>query len=119
LSVPETKTIRAVCPHDCPDTCGMLVTVSKVGRRLCAAIRIILSPKVSLSKVLSLSGPGLSRGSFAMADEARGPKGKGQFTRITWDEAIDTIARRFQEIAASADGPQAILPIVTPARWGN
>jgi anaerobic selenocysteine-containing dehydrogenase len=39
-----------------------------------------------------------------------GPKGKGQFTRITWDEAIDTIAERFEQIAASADGSQAILP---------
>ncbi len=39
-----------------------------------------------------------------------GPKGKGQFTRITWHEAIDTIAERFEQIAASADGPQAILP---------
>jgi anaerobic selenocysteine-containing dehydrogenase len=39
-----------------------------------------------------------------------GPKGKGQFTRISWDEAIDTIAGRFAAIAASADGPQAILP---------
>ena len=39
-----------------------------------------------------------------------GPKGKGQFARISWDEAIDTIARRFADIAASPDGPQAILP---------
>jgi len=39
-----------------------------------------------------------------------GPKGKGQFVRISWDEAIDTIAGRFAEIAVSADGPQAILP---------
>jgi anaerobic selenocysteine-containing dehydrogenase len=39
-----------------------------------------------------------------------GPKGKGEFTRISWDEAIETISRRFQEIAESADGPQVILP---------
>jgi anaerobic selenocysteine-containing dehydrogenase len=39
-----------------------------------------------------------------------GPKGAGQFERISWDEAIETITRRFAEIAASADGPQAILP---------
>src|SRR5262245_51092804 len=39
-----------------------------------------------------------------------GPKGKGQFTRISWDEAIQTIVERFKEIAASPDGPQAILP---------
>jgi anaerobic selenocysteine-containing dehydrogenase len=39
-----------------------------------------------------------------------GPKGKGQFARITWDEAIDTIAQRFADIVASQEGPQAILP---------
>src|SRR5262249_35030342 len=39
-----------------------------------------------------------------------GPKGAGQFERIPWDEAIAIIARRFRTIAASADGPQAILP---------
>jgi anaerobic selenocysteine-containing dehydrogenase len=39
-----------------------------------------------------------------------GRKGEGKFERIGWDEAIRTIAARFEEIAASADGPQAILP---------
>ncbi len=32
------------------------------------------------------------------------------FERIGWDEALDTIARKFKDIAASAEGPQAILP---------
>ena len=39
-----------------------------------------------------------------------GAKGEGRFTRISWDEALDTIARRFREISASDDGPEAILP---------
>jgi anaerobic selenocysteine-containing dehydrogenase len=39
-----------------------------------------------------------------------GPKGAGRFARISWDEAVDTITRRFREIARSPDGPQAILP---------
>jgi len=39
-----------------------------------------------------------------------GPKGAGEFQRITWDEAIATITRHFKEIATSKDGPQAILP---------
>src|SRR5262249_56057920 len=39
-----------------------------------------------------------------------GKKGEGRFERISWDEAIDTIAGRFAEIARSADGPEAILP---------
>ncbi len=39
-----------------------------------------------------------------------GPKGRGQFEPISWDEALDEIAARLTEIARSADGPQAILP---------
>ncbi len=39
-----------------------------------------------------------------------GKKGEGRFERIGWDEALDTIATRFSDIADSADGPQAIVP---------
>ena len=39
-----------------------------------------------------------------------GPKGKGQFRPIGWDEALDRITARFRSVAASPDGPQAILP---------
>ena len=39
-----------------------------------------------------------------------GPKGRGQFERISWAEALDKIASRFREIAAGPHGPQAILP---------
>jgi anaerobic selenocysteine-containing dehydrogenase len=38
-----------------------------------------------------------------------GPKGSGQFQRISWNEAIAQIADRFRTIIAE-DGPQAILP---------
>src|SRR5947209_6455926 len=105
------KTIRAVCPHDCPDTCALVITV-KDGRATQlrgdadhAFTRGFLCQKVAryLDRVYHperLQCP-LRRS---------GPKGSGQFTRITWDEALSTIAKRFQEIAAGADGPQAILP---------
>src|SRR5947208_14836143 len=39
-----------------------------------------------------------------------GPKGGSKFAKISWDEAIAEIAAKFKEIAASPDGPQAILP---------
>ena len=39
-----------------------------------------------------------------------GPKGSGQFERITWDAALDEIASRFRSIADGPHGPQAILP---------
>jgi anaerobic selenocysteine-containing dehydrogenase len=107
----DTKTIRAVCPHDCPDTCGMVVTVrdgtavALRGDRDHPFTQGFLCQKVAryLDRVYHpdrLKWP-LKR---------TGPKGSGQFTRISWDEALDTIARRFAAVAASADGPQAILP---------
>ena len=39
-----------------------------------------------------------------------GAKGEGRFERISWDEAISEICERFRQVAASADGPEAILP---------
>ena len=39
-----------------------------------------------------------------------GRKGEGRFEPVSWDEALDEIARRLTSIARSADGPQAILP---------
>jgi anaerobic selenocysteine-containing dehydrogenase len=105
------KTIRGVCPHDCPDTCGWVVTVEDGkavklrGDRDHPFTEGFLCQKVSryLERVYHpdrLLYPKLRTG----------PKGSGQFRRISWEEAIDRIATRFKEIAASADGPQAILP---------
>jgi anaerobic selenocysteine-containing dehydrogenase len=40
-----------------------------------------------------------------------GPKGQGQFERVSWDEALTDIARRFKMIAARGpDAAQAIVP---------
>jgi anaerobic selenocysteine-containing dehydrogenase len=107
----KSKTVRAVCPHDCPDTCGMVVTVesgratSLRGDQDHSFTRGYLCQKVTryLERVYHperLKWPLLRSG----------PKGSGQFRRIGWDEAIERIANRFAEITASSDGPQAILP---------
>ncbi len=104
-------TVRAVCPHDCPDTCGMSITV-RDGRAVELRgdpdhpfTRGFLCGKVAhyLDRVYHPE-----RLQYPM--KRVGPKGQGRFTRISWDEALDTIARRFREIAESAEGPQAILP---------
>jgi anaerobic selenocysteine-containing dehydrogenase len=105
----DRKTIRGACPHDCPDTCSFFVTVEN-GRAvriegaedhpttdgfLCTKVNRYLERTYSPQRVL-----------YPM--KRAGEKGKGIFERISWDEALDTIAAKFKEIAA--DNPQAILP---------
>src|SRR5258708_26854337 len=100
-----------VCALDCPDTCSMLVTVQDGvavdlrGDPDHAFTRGFLCQKMArfLERVYSPD-----RLMFPMKRVGR--KGEGRFERITWDEALDTIAERFEAIARSADGPQAILP---------
>ena len=107
------KTIRAVCPHDCPDTCGMAVTVDKESGRaidlrgdkdhpftrgfLCQKVNHYLERVYHPERLL-----------YPM--RRIGPKGEGRFERISWDRALTEIAARLQAISRSAAGPQAILP---------
>jgi anaerobic selenocysteine-containing dehydrogenase len=103
--------VRAVCPHDCPDTCALVVTVQD-GRavELRGAADQPFTRGFLCQKVARYLERVYHPERLRYPMKRVGPKGAGQFTRITWDEAIDTIGRRFAAIAASADGPQAILP---------
>ena len=109
---PSTYTVvRGACPHDCPDTCALRVTVAE-GR----AIRVEGDPDhpttrgVLCTKVARYLERTYSDARLLHPLRRVGRKGEGRFERIGWDEALDTIAERFEAIAASADGPQAILP---------
>src|SRR5436190_3224831 len=105
------RIVRGACPHDCPDTCATLVTVEN-GRaiairgaddhpptqgKLCTKVSRYLDRTYSPDRVLHPM-------------RRVGRKGEGRFERISWDEALDTIASRFTAIAQSPEGPQAILP---------
>ncbi len=102
--------IRGACPHDCPDTCGVITEVED-GRAvafygnpdhpvtqgwLCAKVRPYLDHVYHPDR---LTQP-LRR---------VGPKGGGQWQPITWEEAIAEIADRWQEIIEQY-GAEAILP---------
>jgi anaerobic selenocysteine-containing dehydrogenase len=108
----ELTLVRAVCPHDCPDTCGLVVGVDAAGRAVQIRgdrdhpfTRGFLCQKVSnyLDRVYHPER-------LLYPLRRVGGKGQGRFERISWPEAIRTIAHRFQAIAASVHGPQAILP---------
>jgi anaerobic selenocysteine-containing dehydrogenase len=109
------KVVHAACPHDCPDACGVLITVED-GRAtriqgdsshpvtrgfLCAKVAKYLDRVYSPQRVL-----------YPMRRVA--PKGVNSprttdFERITWKQALEEIADRFNGITA-AFGSEAILP---------
>jgi anaerobic selenocysteine-containing dehydrogenase len=104
------KTIRAVCPHDCPDTCAMLVEVDDNGR----AVRVKGDPENPYThgglcvKVNHYERRTYHQNRLLYPMKRAGRKGEGKFERISWDEALDTIAGRLQAIAT--ENPQSILP---------
>jgi anaerobic selenocysteine-containing dehydrogenase len=106
------RTIRGACPHDCPDTCATLVTVDEAGR----AVRIAGDPAHPVTKGFLCAKVNRYLERTYHPDRLTtplrrvGPKGAGRFAPISWDEALDEIAARLNEIRHSADGPQAILP---------
>ena len=108
---PATGIVRGACPHDCPDTCAMLVTVEN-GR----AVRVAGDPAHPFTagflcaKVNRYIERTYHADRLTQPLRRLGPKGSGRFQPISWDEALDEVARRLGEIARSSDGAQAILP---------
>src|SRR5256885_10172949 len=109
----------SVCPHDCPSCCSLVVTVSD-GRLtsvtgnpdhpftqgvICGKVREYAERVHSPLRVLTP----LRR---------VGPKGRGEFARITWDDAIGEIARRWRAVIAEY-GAEALLPFSYPGSMGQ
>lgn len=102
--------IHGACPHDCPDTCGVITEVED-GR----AINFYADPEHPITEgwLCAKVRPYLER--VYHPDRLQyplrrvGPKGSGPWARITWEEAIAEIAGRWQEIIARY-GAAAILP---------
>ncbi len=114
------RIVHAVCSHDCPDSCAVLVTVDNEGRAiklqgdpshpvtqgfLCGKVAKYLDRVYSPQRILHP----LRR----KAGVPKGPLPKGRemesFERISWDEALNAIASRLQEISDEY-GPESILP---------
>jgi anaerobic selenocysteine-containing dehydrogenase len=107
----DSGTVRGACPHDCPDTCAMLVTVEQ-GR----AVRVAGDPEHPFTQGFLCTKVNRYVERTYHADRLLtplrriGPKGSGRFSPISWDEALDEISARLSTVAASPEGAQAILP---------
>jgi anaerobic selenocysteine-containing dehydrogenase len=107
--VESSHVVRAVCPHDCPDTCALHVTVH--GGRV---IRVAGDPDhpptqgVLCTKVSRYAERTYHPERVLTPLRRVGKKGEGRFEPVSWDLALDDIAARLKAIAAR--DPQAILP---------
>ncbi|MDB5952750.1 MAG: molybdopterin oxidoreductase [Massilia sp.] len=104
-----TKQVRATCPHDCPDTCALLITVEDgVATQVKGDPDHPTTAGVLCTKVARYAERTYHPERLLHPMRRVGKKGEGKFKRISWIEAIDEIAERIKAIAARA--PQAILP---------
>jgi anaerobic selenocysteine-containing dehydrogenase len=128
----QTRVVHAVCSHDCPDSCGVLVTVESQtdedGRISERAVKLqgdpshpvtrgFLCGKVAKYLDRVYSPERLLYPMRRRQGAAKGPAGyggvkdreAGAFERVSWDEALGLIAERLQAIAAEF-GPESVLP---------
>ncbi len=102
-------TVRAVCPHDCPDTCAIRVTVEDG-----VAVKVQGDPDhppthgALCTKVSRYPERTYHPERVLRPLKRVGPKGSGRFEPVAWDAALADIAARLKAIAAR--DPQAIVP---------
>lgn len=106
----ENGVFPAVCSLDCPDQCGLLL--HKQDGKL---VKIEGDPNHPVTrgnicnKVRNMAARLYDPKRLAYPLKRVGKKGSGEFVRITWEEAIETIASRWRTLI-DADGPESILP---------
>jgi len=103
-------TVATACPLDCPDSCSLDVTVQDgrvtaidgsdanpvTGGFICAKVRRFTERLYGADRVLY---PAVRKG----------PKGLASFARVSWNEALETIATRMRD-ARKTWGGESILP---------
>ena len=107
--MPGSLTVRGACPHDCPDTCALLTTVENG-----VAVKVQGNPEhaqtggVLCTKVSRYTERSYHPERILQPLKRVGAKGSGLFEPVSWDSALDEIARRLQAIASR--NPEAIVP---------
>jgi anaerobic selenocysteine-containing dehydrogenase len=88
ILTPHIQVTRGVCPHDCPDTCAMRVTVQNG-----VAIKVQGDPEhlpthgALCTKVSRYPERTHHPERVLYPLKRRGPKGSGLYARVGWDEA--------------------------------
>ncbi|HEY7239163.1 MAG TPA: molybdopterin oxidoreductase family protein [Burkholderiales bacterium] len=103
------EVVKVACPHDCPDTCAMLVTVEDgVATKIQGDPSMPFTDGTLCTKVAHYLERTYAPDRLLYPLKRIGPKGSGRFQRVSWDEALDEIAVRLKSLAA--ENPETILP---------
>jgi anaerobic selenocysteine-containing dehydrogenase len=108
-STSDVAIVKGACPHDCPDTCALEIHVRNgVALKVTGSASHAPTAGVLCTKVARYTERTYHPNRLLHPLRRIGRKGEGRFERITWDEAIGSIAGRLAPIAAA--NPEAILP---------
>jgi anaerobic selenocysteine-containing dehydrogenase len=108
-TLPRNGVVRGACPHDCPDTCALHITVENG-----VAVKVAGDPDhppthgALCAKVARYTERTYHKDRLLQPMRRVGKKGQGLFEPISWETAIATIAAKLKLIAAR--NPEAILP---------
>ena len=101
------------CPHDCPDTCSILVTRDN---RTGKAVRVQGDPSHPITRGYLCNKVNhylelVYNDTRVMYPHKRvGPKGPGaKFERISWDQALDTVTANLKKTIAEY-GSESVQP---------
>src|SRR5438874_1162089 len=104
-----SEVVKVACPHDCPDTCAMLVTVDDgVATKIQGDPQAPFTEGSICTKVSHYLERTYAPDRLKYPMRRSGKKGEGKFERISWDAALDEIAARLKVLAA--ENPESILP---------
>ena len=102
---------HSACPHDCPSTCSLVVERldgKRIGK-VRGADDNSYTAGVICSKVARYAERIHHPDRLLYPLIRRGPRGSGQFERISWDEALDHVAQRLLA-AEQRFGPETVWP---------
>ncbi|MEN3930934.1 molybdopterin oxidoreductase family protein [Microvirga sp. W0021] len=110
----------SVCPHDCPSTCSLEIDIHDGGRigRVYGAKSNPYTAGVICAKVARYAERVHNPNRLLYPLKRVGPKGSGQFERISWDEAMTVVASKFRE-TEEAYGSEAVWPYYYAGTMGH
>ena len=105
-----TTIVRGSCPQDCPDTCAFLYHVKDE-----KLVDVTGDPEHPMTrgglcvKLKNFAEHHYHPDRLLHPMKRTGPKGSGQYERISWDEALATIKSNWTDIIGE-HGSEAIMP---------